>query len=51
MPNFINGVSGFGYIKSNGKYVVVFGDNKEVAIFLPYTTRLQAKKLAKRLAV
>jgi hypothetical protein len=49
MVKFISGVSGFGYIKANGRYITVFGDSETVAYILPYTTKLQAKKLAKKL--
>jgi hypothetical protein len=45
--NFTHG--NFGVTKDRGKYITVYGDSELVAYILPYTTRFQAKKLAKRM--
>jgi hypothetical protein len=50
MFKFIDGDSGWCVTKHKKKYCVAFGDKNEVALFLPYTTRYQAKKLARKWA-
>ncbi len=47
---FLNGDSGWCVTKHKGKYCAAFGDKEQIALFRPYTTRYQAKKLARKWA-
>lgn len=47
---WLKGGSGWCVTKLKGKYVAAFGDEEQVAIFAPYTTRYQAKKIARKWA-
>lgn len=47
---FLFGESGWCVTKHKNKWCAAFGDKEQVALFAPYTTRYQAKKLARKWA-
>jgi hypothetical protein len=47
---FLTSNNGWGVTKHKNNWCACFGDKTEVALFLPYTTRYQAKKIARRLS-